>query len=427
MNDRCSYSQAPCQNEEQRAAQTDRAAEAPSPQSRRGLDWLNFFMADVQTGFGSFVAFYLADKGWSEDKVGFVLTAGGLSGVVGQLPGGALVDAMRHKRLLIAVGTLMIAASAVLLALSRDFPAVFAAEVLHGATGAIIGPAIAAVSLGLVGRRAMSGRVGRNQRFNAAGNALTAASLGVIGTYVSKSAIFFAVAAMTVPTLAALAWIRPREIAYGRARNAAGRHEPGDLQRIFDLLKHRAILIFAAAAVLYRFADASMLPLVSENLGSGGEDLAALFMAAVIVVPQIIVALMAPWVADYAEQWGRKPMLLIGFGLEPLRGVLFALSTSWYSMIVVQLLDGVTGAIITVMTVLIMTDLTTGTGRFNLASGAVGTCTGIAAAVSTTATGVIAAWFGRPASFLTAAGVAALAVLLLWRYFPESRPKEYLD
>jgi MFS family permease len=356
-------------------------------------------MADVQTGFGSFVSFYLADQGWSEENVGFVLTAGGLSGVVGQIPGGALVDAMRRKRLLIAVGTLMIAASAVLLALSRDFPAVFAAEVLHGATGAIIGPAIAAVSLGLVGRRAMSGRIGRNQRFNAAGNALTAASLGVIGSYISKSAIFLAVAAMALPTLAALGWIRPREIAYGRARNAAGRHEPGDMQRIFDLVKNRPLLIFAAAAVLYRFADASMLPLVSENLGSGRERHAALVMAAIIVVPQIIVAVAAPWVGHYAEQWGRRPVLLIGFGLEPLRGVLFALSASWYSTIAVQILDGITGAIITVMTVLIMTDLTAGTGRFNLAQGAVGTCTGVAAAVSTTATGVIAAGFGRPASF----------------------------
>jgi MFS family permease len=399
----------------------------PSSQSRVGLDWLNFFMADVQTGFGSFVSFYLADRGWSEQNVGFVLTAGGLSGVVGQIPGGALVDALHRKRLLIVVGTLMIAASAILLALSRNFPAVFAAEVLHGATGAIIGPAIAAVSLGLVGRRAMSGRVGRNQRFNAAGNALTAASLGLIGNYISRSAIFFAVAAMTLPTLAALGWIRPGEIAYGRARNAAGRHEPGDLQRVFDLLKNRPLLVFAATAVLYRFADASMLPLVSENLGSGRGDLAALTMAAIIAVPQIIVAVAAPWVGHYAEQWGRKPILLIGFGLEPLRGVLFAFSASWYSIIAVQILDGVTGAIITVMTVLVMTDLTTGTGRFNLARGAVGACTGIAAAVSTTAAGLIAAEFGRPASFLTAAGVAALAVLLLWLYLPESRPKEYLD
>lgn len=155
--------------------------------------------------------------------------------------------------------------------------------------------------------------------------------------------------------------------------------------------------------------------------------LAGLVMAAIIVVPQIIVAVAAPWVGHYAEQWGRKPMLLVRFGLEPLRGVLFALGASWYSIIAVQILDGITGAIITVMTVLVMTDLTTGTGRFNLAQGAVGTCTGVAAAVSTTATGVIVAGFGRPASFLTAAAVAALAVLLLWLCLPESRPKEYLD
>src|SRR5215471_17733252 len=131
MNERCSHSPPPHQNDDQRATRADRAPESPSRRSRSGLDWLNFFMADVQTGFGSFVSFYLADQGWSEKNVGFVLTAGGLSGVVGQIPGGALVDAMRRKRLLIAVGILMIAASAVLLASSHDFPAVFAAEVLH--------------------------------------------------------------------------------------------------------------------------------------------------------------------------------------------------------------------------------------------------------------------------------------------------------
>lgn len=120
--------------------------------------------------------------------------------------------------------------------------------------------------------------------------------------------------------------------------------------------------------------------------------LAGLVMAAIIVVPQIIVAVAAPWVGHYAEQWGRKPMLLVRFGLEPLRGVLFALGASSYSIIAVQILDGIRGAIITVMTVLVMTDLTTGTGRFNLAQGAVGTCTGVAAAVSTTATGVIRRW-----------------------------------
>lgn len=399
----------------------------PSRESQRGLDWLNFFMADVQTGFGSFVSFYLADQGWSAEHVGFALTAGGLSGVAAQLPGGALTDAVRRKRLLVAIGILMIAVSAILLALWPNFRIVFVAEILHGATGGIIGPAIGAISLGLVGRRAMAARVGRNQRFDAAGNALTAAALAVIALLLSKSAIFFGVALLAVPTLVALSWIHPQEIAYGRARNASSRDEPGDLQRLRDLLKSRGLLAFAAAVILFRLADASMLPLVSEDLGSRRESLSVIFMAGTIILPQIIVAVLAPWVGHYAEEWGRKPILLIGFGLEPVRGALFAISQSLFSLLIAQILDGIVGAIVTVMTVLVITDLTTGTGRFNLARGAIGACTGIAAALSTTATGIIAGGLGREAAFLATAGAAALAALLLWLYLPESKPSEYLD
>ncbi|HJU15297.1 MAG TPA: MFS transporter [Stellaceae bacterium] len=399
----------------------------PSPQSERGLDWLNFFMADVQTGFGSFVSFYLADQGWSQAYVGFALTAGGITGVAAQIPGGALTDALRRKRVLVAIGTAMIVASALLLALWPSVPIVFAAEILHGATGGIIGPAIAAISMGLVGRRAMSRRVGRNHRFDAAGNALTAGCLGLIGHSLSTSAIFLAVAALTVPTFVALARIRPQEIAYGRARNAVHHTEARDLQRLYDLLRNRGLIVFSAALTLFQFADASMLPLVSERLGSGQGGFAALYMAATIIVPQVIVGFAAPWVGHYAEEWGRKPLLLIGLAVEPIRGVLFAFSIAFGSIMAAQILDGISGAIMSVMTVLVIADLTTGTGRFNLARGAVGTCTGIAAAVSTTATGVIATHFGAAAAFLVTAAAAAAAVLVLWFFLPESKPQHYLD
>ena len=141
MNERCSRPRPSARNDGRRPVATSGSPEGPSAQSRRGLDWLNFFMADIQTSFGSFLSFYLANRGWSQQNVGFVLTAGGLSGVVAQIPGGALVDVMRSKRLLVAIGVVMIAASAGLLALSTDLPVVFGAEVLHGATGGIIGPA----------------------------------------------------------------------------------------------------------------------------------------------------------------------------------------------------------------------------------------------------------------------------------------------
>ena len=170
-----------------------------------------------------------------------------------------------------------------------------------------------------------------------------------------------------------------------------------------------------------------MLPLVSEDLGSQRQSLAAILMAGTIIVPQVIVAVMAPWVGHYAEQWGRKPILLMGFTLEPMRGVLLAMGQAPIFIMAAQTLDGIVGAIVTVMTVLVITDLTTGTGRFNLAHGAVATCTGIAAAVSTTAKGIIAGGLGREAAFLSIAGVAALAALLLWLYLPKSKPSEYID
>lgn len=154
-----------------------------SPQSRYGLDWMNFFLADVQTGFGTFVAFYLARLGWSQHSVGLALTVGGLAGVISQIPGGALADAVLWKRGLIAIGIVMIGMAALTLALLPSHLLVMLASLLQGATGGIVTPAIGAISLGLVGRSAMSVRTGRNFRYSAAGHALTAALMGFVGVY----------------------------------------------------------------------------------------------------------------------------------------------------------------------------------------------------------------------------------------------------
>jgi MFS family permease len=191
-----------------------------SKESRRGLDCLNFFLADIQTGFGAFVAFYLADLGWSKGQVGLALSAGTAAGLIAHLPGGAIVDWVPWKRGLAAIGILMIATSALILAFTPTFVMVFIAEILHGVTGGIVTPAIAAISLGLVGRGAMSARTGRNSAFDAAGNALTAGAMGAAGQYIAKSAIFLGAAALCIPALIALGFIRSGEIDYARARNA---------------------------------------------------------------------------------------------------------------------------------------------------------------------------------------------------------------
>ncbi len=201
-----------------------------SARSRRGLDWMNFFIADVQTGFGSFVAFYLAQLGWSSAYIGIALSVGAIAGMLSQIPGGALADAVTWKRGLAAAGIIMTAVAALILALAPDIASVFIAQILQGATAGVITPAIGAISLGLVGRSAMSVRTGRNYRYSAAGHALTGALMGVAGAYIAKSAIFISAAALCVPALIALNFIDSNEIDYARARNAKGGKASEDKQ-----------------------------------------------------------------------------------------------------------------------------------------------------------------------------------------------------
>jgi MFS family permease len=396
-----------------------------SRQSRYGLDWMNFFLADVQTGFGTFVAFYLARLGWSERSVGLALTIGGIAGVLSQIPGGALADAVRWKRGLVAVGIAMIGVAALTLALTPSYWLVMLASLLQGATAGIVTPAIGAISLGLVGRRDMSLRTGRNFRYAAGGHAATAALMGVVGAYFAMSSIFIAAAILCIPALIALAIIRPDEIDYARARNAARGEHANKVLRVIDLLKNHRLVLFTAALVLFQLADASMLPLIGEGVAATIPTASSLWMSGLIIVPQIVVAVFAPWVGYHSEKRGRKPLLLIGFAVEPLRAALLAFTSNYAFLVVAQLLSGISGAVIGVLTVLVIADLTAGTGRFNLAQGAVGAAIGIAASISTLATGMLFQGIGRGGGFIAIAAVAGAATALIWMFVTETKPEQY--
>jgi MFS family permease len=396
-----------------------------SPRSRYGLDWMNFFVADVQTGFGAFVAFYLAHRDWSVRDVGFILTIGSLASVLSQIPGGALADAMRWKRGLIAAGIAMIGVAALILAFTPSYIPVLLASLVQGVSGGVITPAIGAISLGLVGRRGMSLRTGRNYRYAAAGHAATAALMGFVGAYFELGMIFVAAAVLCIPALVALAFIRPEEIDYARARNARTRDQALEIGRILDLGKNHGLVLFTAAIVLFQLADASMLPLIGEDLAKTHATGSSIWMSGLIIIPQIVVAILAPWVGYHSEKRGRRPLLLIGFAVEPLRAALLAFSHDYAFLVVGQLLSGITGAVIGVLTVLVVTDLTAGTGRFNLAQGTVGAISGIAASISTLATGFLFQGIGTTGGYLVIAGVAAAATVLIGMFVSETKPADY--
>src|SRR5258707_3179264 len=105
------------------------ASEGPSRShaSLGGLDGANFFVAGISAGFGPYVAAYLADQKWTQDNIGFVLTASGLAGLLSQVPGGELLDIVRSKRTLVVVGAIIVAISATVIAFEPTFPLVFTA------------------------------------------------------------------------------------------------------------------------------------------------------------------------------------------------------------------------------------------------------------------------------------------------------------
>ena len=312
------------------------------------LDAVNFFIAAALSCFGAYVALFLADQGWTLQNIGFVLTAGGLAGLVSQVPCGELLDTIRSKRAAIALGAVMIAAGAVIIAIRP--------------TGGFLGPAVASISLGLVGQAELGERLGRNQRFASVGGVLAAGLMGLVSYYLSYRAIFLLAAALLLPLLAALTWIAPSEIDYGRACGAT--HQEGlgrpSRGRRRSLWTNRGLVVFAACLFLFQMANASMLPLAAAALAHA--ESGALIVSALIVVPQLIVAGMAPWAGRQAKSWGRRPVLLAGFAALPIRAVVFAWTADPWILIAAQLLDGISGATLGVLTALTVADVTRGSG-----------------------------------------------------------------
>jgi MFS family permease len=386
-----------------------------------GLDWLNFLLADVQTGVGPFLAIYLAGYKWNEQRVGLALTVGGIAGILTQTPAGWLVDSLRAKRALIAAGVAMLAAGALLIALFPAFWPVMGAQVLIGGTSSVFIPAICAISLGIVGHAAFDARQGRNQAFNSAGNVVAAVSMGLLGYFVSDRSIFFFVAASAVPTILALRLINPAEIDYELARGAEECEQSGKAAGIRVLFHDRTLVLFLVCAVLFHFANAAMLPLLGEMLAKGHGRSSMLFMSACVITTQLVVTLLAAWAGHKAGTWGRKPLLLIAFGVLPLRGVLYILTAKTALLVAIQVLDGIGVAIFGVVSVLVIADLTRGTGRFNLTLGAITTAVGVGASLSQVIAGSVVHRAGFHAGFLFLAMIALAAFAILYFFMPETR------
>src|SRR5262249_42407780 len=165
---------------------------------------------------------------------------------------------------------------------------------------------------------------------------VAAADMGACGYLISNQAVFFLTAVLAAPAILALARIRIGDVERpSRMTPAAGP------TRWRDALSDRRLLVFAGCILLFQLANAAMVPLMGSILTMRLGASASTMIGACIVVPQLIVALFAPWVGRVADSWGRRPLLHLCFAALAARALLFALIGNPYLVICVQVLDGI--------------------------------------------------------------------------------------
>ena len=399
---------------------------ADTVRKEAALDWFAFFCANLQTGFGPFVAVYLTAEKWTQTDIGIVLMIGGLVGLVCQMPGGLLVDRARSKALMAGIAVAAIGTAALLTALGSAYALILLAWVLHACATCVLTPSITSVSLDLVGHERIGVRLGRNATFASIGNALAAAAMGGFGSYFSNQAVFFVTAALAIPTITTLFFLRPAKVATSKA-NAAHEVVVAETETTVPaanwrrLLANRQLLVLAVATGLFTLANAAMLPLVGSVLTLRAASAPAMLIAACIVVPQVMVAIASPFVGKLTQTWGRRPLLIIGLAALPLRGFAFGFVHDPYLFVPIQMLDGISASVIGVLVPLVAADATRKHGGYALAQGIIGTAMGVGAAFSPTIAGWLTDHFGSTTAFEGLGLIAVVALVAAIVFMPETR------
>lgn len=393
-------------------------------QAQRPLDALNFFLADVRDGLGPYLAIYLlTEQKWNEASIGVVMSIAGLAGIAAQTPAGALIDVSKAKRGLVIAAAIAVTLACLVLPLVPQFWLVAATQALAGTAAAIFAPAIAAITLGIVGPKAFAARIGRNEAFNHAGNAVSAILAGGLAYFYGPVVVFWLLAAMAVASILATLSIPAASIDDRLARGLVENEErdgKGKPSGFRVLLTCRPLLVFAVATVMFHFSNAAMLPLVGQKLSLANPALATTLMSACIVAAQLVMVPVAVIVGKKADVWGRKPIFAVALAVLAFRGAMYPLSDNPVWLVGVQLLDGIGAGIYGALFPLVVADLTKGTGHFNVSQGAIATAAGLGAALSTAIAGAIIMAAGYSAAFYFLAAVAGSALILFYIWMPET-------
>ena len=383
----------------------------------RPLLAVSFFAADVQAGVGPFLGIYLQSRGWTPDHIGTVLTIGGIVGMLVTTPAGALVDATPYRRTIVAVASALSIVAAIIIWTSQGFWPVTLSQVATAIAGATMGPALAGLTLGIVGRQNFDRQYGRNQVSNHAGNIAAAALSGWLGAWLGMPYIFALSAAFGAGCIITALWIPPRSVHRHFARGIA-REDPEDSSDIHAdamrvLLRNRSLLVLAAALAAFNLGNSAMLPLYSLAVASTHTADPSHVTAANIVISQVVMLIAAAFASRAIRRWGFWWIILVTLATLPLRAVMAAWVAPTWGIVPVQMFDGIGAGLQSVAVPALVVHLLHGSGRVNLGQGAVQGVEAAGACFSPMLGGWIAHRFGYPVAFV-ALGSLSVVAFAIW-------------
>ena len=355
--------------------------------------------------------------------VGLALATTDLTASISQIPSGLLIDKIRYKRLLLGLACFAIALACGLIISFPDFSIILLAQALIGISAALIPPSIAAITLGLVGRKLFPKRVSLNETWSHTGNVFTAALVGGAGYLLGLNWIIYLVMICALLSICFLSLIRSQEINDAAARELTNGEDSQNQQPlpIRKLLRESPLLIFCFSVFLFHFSNAAQLPLIGQYLSQKNQALSSLFMVACILLAQFVMIGVAYLMGSLMNRVGRKPLFLIALGVLPLRALLFAVTTNPYFLLTIQMLDGISAGIFGVIAIVTISDIAKGSGRFNFSIGLMALFQGVGASGSNGIAGYLANQYGYGVGFLTLASLALIGFTFYGLFMPETK------
>jgi MFS family permease len=381
----------------------------------RGLNWLNFFAADISTGVGPFLAVYLtANQHWKAAPIGIALAAMSFSAVITQSFAGYIVGRTAKKRIPIIIASIVMGIMCFSIPFFPSFPYIICVQIIMGMASAFYLPTLIALAGALARGKEFDGIISKNQSFNHAGNVLSAIFIGVVGRFTNNEGIFYCLLALAI-----LCTITALSIPQQEIKKPQPEQTDSKSNSLIGILKYKPLLIFLLTAFCFHLANGAMLPMVGRAVSVGKNENSSLYLSACVIVAQLVMVPVC-YICGKQVHKGRKWLLVIAFIVLPIRAVLYTFSGNPYYLVAVQILDGVAAGIFGVVSILMVSDLMGKSGNAIFAQGLLITVADLGGSCSNVMSGFIVDAAGFPTAFIVLAAIAVGALVLLWFAVPET-------